>query len=125
MDEIIGLLFLILPAIFGVVGKKLENAGEGEAPVELPELDAEELEVEEAPRSVVRTPQPEPEFTPGYESQPQAEFKPRTEVRVKAKARKTIFKAPVLEEEKPRKKDPIDPKKLVVYSEIMKPKFLE
>jgi hypothetical protein len=33
--------------------------------------------------------------------------------------------APILQEEEPEQKERIDPKKLIVYSEIMKPKYLE
>ena len=32
---------------------------------------------------------------------------------------------PILQEEEPEQKERIDPKKLIVYSEIMKPKYLE
>ena len=38
---------------------------------------------------------------------------------------KVKVQTPILEEEQPKKKEKIDPKKLVVYSEIMKPKYNE
>ena len=39
---------------------------------------------------------------------------------------KPVVKKPILEEEESRKTgEKIDPKKLVIYSEIMKPKFTE
>ena len=109
MDEIIGLLFLVVPVIFSLIGQKLEKAGKGSA-AELPKPHVQNLEPEEAPRSVTRRIQPA-----------------RSEIQVKAeKARANMaFASPVVEAETPRKKDPIDPKKLVIYSEIMKPKFKE
>ena len=109
MDEIIGLLFLVVPVIFSLIGQKLEKAGKGSA-AELPKPHVQEREPEEAQRSVTRRIQPA-----------------RSEIQVKAeKARANMaFASPVVEAETHRKKDPIDPKKLVIYSEIMKPKFKE
>ena len=105
MDEIIGLLFLVVPVIFSLVGKKLEKAGKGESPVVLPEPEVQEVMREEAPRSIRKAQQPKSEF--------------------QARTRKTSFKPAEVKEEQPRKKDPVDPRKLVIYSEIMKPKFKE
>ncbi len=96
MDEIIGLLFLVVPVIFSLIGQKLEKAGKGSA-AELPKPHVQEREPEEAPRSVTRARRIQPV---------------RSEIQVKTE-----------QVEEPRKKDPIDPKKLVIYSEIMKPKF--
>lgn len=96
MDEIIGLLFLIVPVVFSLIGKKLEKAGKDEAPDVLPEPHVQEVRPEEAPRSIRKPLKP---------------YKPH----------RTAGEAP----ETPRRKDPIDPKKLVIYSEIMKPKFKE
>ena len=97
MDSIIGLLCVLLPVVFSLIGKKLENAGKGG---------------EAVPPVPPQIPQGEPEA----ESQP-----------LLTKARQRRGRPSVdpvsSEEEKPRKKDPIDPKKLVIYSEIMKPKF--
>ena len=109
MDEIIGLLFLVVPVIFSLIGKKLEKAGKGSA-AELPKPQVQERVPEEAPRSVTRRIQPA-----------------RSEIQVKAEPVRLsrTSAAPVAEVEKPRQKDPIDPKKLVIYSEIMKPKFKE
>ena len=109
MDEIIGLLFLVVPVIFSLIGQKLEKAGKGSA-AEPPKPQMENLEQEEAPRTVDSTIQPA-----------RSNIQARTEqVRV---SRTSI--SPVVEVEKHRKHDPIDPKKLVIYSEIMKPKFKE
>ena len=84
-DSLIGLLFVLLPAILGLVGKKLDKAG-----------------------NVRKKRKPMPVSEPS-EQQPAAKKKAQTTYGV--------------QEEEPRKKDKMDPKKLVIYSEIMKPKF--
>ena len=120
MDSIIGLLFLILPVLFSLVGKKLETAaknGSQGRPQGQPhdEDDAPELtEVfptirkyvfeEEGERTV---PRPAPAQAPAHAPMQKKAAKP--------------YKAE--EDVKPRKREAIDPKKLVIYSEIMKPKF--
>ena len=106
MDEIIGLLFLVVPVLFSLIGKKLEKAGGGKG-AEASQAVPPACEAEEAPRSVM-------------ESQP---LKSRLHAKVSAVG--SVQAADVHEEEKTRGKDPIDPKKLVIYSEIMKPKFKE
>ena len=55
---------------------------------------------------------------------PTVKVKKVREVEESVKTKKTEA-SPVLEEEQPVKKEKIDPKKLIVYSEIMKPKYLE
>ena len=106
---------MLLPAILGLVGKKLEKAGnDGKkpqpAPQPRPAMKPENVEVE-GQRSVVRkakpkpapVPQPEPMSVRPVQKKPQAPYG--------------------MSEEQPRNKEKIDPKKLVIYSEIMKPKF--
>lgn len=108
MDEIIGLLFLVVPVIFSLIGKKLEKASEGKPADGLPQADLQDAgpQPEESSRETFRRVEP---------------FKSDVQVKARTKA----FRPSVREDEKPRKKDPIDPKKLVIYSEIMKPKFTE
>ena len=116
MDSMIGLLFLLLPVLFGLIGKKLDKAGvEGEdAPVEpsMPEVFptirkfmAEEYAEDDA----------EEDISPAEEEAVSSLASKKTE--------RVIVSSKAVEEEEPRKKEPIDPKKLVIYSEIMKPKF--
>ena len=112
-DSIIGLLFVLLPAILGLVGKKLEKAGnDGKkpqpVPQPLPAKKPENVEVE-GQRSVVRKTKPKPAPVP----QPEP-------VRAAQKTSQAPYGMP---EEQSCKKEKIDPKKLVIYSEIMKPKF--
>lgn len=109
-DSIIGLLFVLLPAILGLVGKKLEKAGnDGKKPQSVPQsLPAQKPEtVAEGQRSVVKKNKPQPQPAP---------------VSVRPAQKKS--QAPYdVQEDEPRKREKIDPKKLVIYSEIMKPKF--
>lgn len=112
-DSIIGLLFVLLPAILGLVGKKLEKAGnDGKkpqpAPQPRPAMKPENVEVE-GQRSVVRKAKPKPAPVPKPEP-----------VRTAQKKSQAPYG---MSEEQSRKNEKIDPKKLVIYSEIMKPKF--
>lgn len=136
METIIGLLFVLLPVIFKLIGKKLEQSGkdqkaeamrnlakqlEGEDDdfwLDSPETKSEDKQeivldsVPEAPKVIVV----EPVVTENVVRQ-------TLPVRPKASSKKT---KPILVEEKTEKKrEKIDPKKLVIYSEIMKPKYNE
>ena len=112
METILGLLLILLPAIFKLVEKKLKASGNTEAAEQIhdwSELFGEKKEhwkEEEDDVPVSEPVRPEP-----------VQPKP-----VKVKTRKTSSK-PMLVEDEPKKKEKIDPKKLVIYSEIMKPKF--
>ena len=113
-DSLIGLLFVLLPAILGLVGKKLDKAGKdgkqtSPKPVEFTSVEPEEM-AQEGQRSVRKKRKPVPTSEPS-EQQPIAKKKAQTTYGV--------------QEEEPRMKDKMDPKKLVIYSELMKPKFLE
>lgn len=140
-DIIITVLALALGLGFKVIEKKLKSAGKpakvgrfkeladlfGEegaevfppvAPSEDPEEfpmgpvvpDAEQSRPVSVPKPVVIEPvAPAPVVAPVEEA-------PRSVKPVNA---------PILQEEEPEQKERIDPKKLIVYSEIMKPKYLE
>ena len=128
MEEIIGLLVALAAIVFKVVGKRLEKSATSAAPevnssdddpFDIGKWVAETMEerdfVEEPARTQVReTP------VPFVKEAPRA-------VAVSAKAPKTPKKPskPVVTEDAPKVREKIDPKKLVVYSEIMKPKFKE
>lgn len=109
-DSIIGLLFVFVPVILGLVAKKLEKAGKGgkvkpSMPEVFPAIDPDgvkkEVHVKEGVRSV-------PPAVPASK-------------RKQASARKNSYATESQAESS--KKEKIDPKKLVIYSEIMKPKF--
>lgn len=117
METIIGLLFILLPLIFKFIGRKLEQSGQHEAAGKFQEIakaltsdEDDEAPVADTPvvvdaPAVIDIPeaddaQPVMTYIPGQAPEPESVSLP---------------------EETPREK--IDPKKLVIYSEIMKPKF--
>lgn len=137
MEEIIGLLIIIAVSIFKAVNKKLEKSGrqnkpgktfppampatEREAPA--PEFDikgwiAEAIKEAEAELNGKEEPEEAPapiEVAPVI----QTPVMPEPPVKQAAPAKPT---APV--EEKKPEKEKIDPKKLIIYSEIMTPKCM-
>ena len=166
MDTIIVLLFLLLPTIFGLIGKKFEAAGEeGESEGGQPQSepydpmkklaemlgmddpkpsvfseDDEEDEDDEEPIDVApaydepvyeEPVRPEPVYCEPVRPEPVYQEpvveKPRKEEmsEVQQRARLAALRAQLAQQEEGKKKpkEVIDPKKLVIYSEIMKPKF--
>ena len=110
METIIGLLFILLPVILKLVGKRLEQSQHTTEILSFPE---ETSFVEEAPRSIILEESvPEPVMPEPVKLEP-VNLEPQP-----------LSRKPMLEEEQqPKKEEKIDPKKLVIYSEIMKPKF--
>ena len=105
MEEIIGLLVVLAVGIFKAVNKKFENAGK-EKEVSMPEP------------VVIRQEPVVPKKRPMAPKQ-----KPSA---IEVVERQTKVRKPILiEEEEKGPKEKIDPKKLVLYSEIMTPKFNE
>lgn len=163
MDTIIVVLFLLLPTIFGVIGKKFEAAGkegenEGETqsqptdpmkklaellgmenPTEssteanedrfpMPDIFSEDSVEEDEPVDVAPVHE-EPVYTAPVRPEPAvvAETpRPVAATEVQQRARLAAMKSQIAQQEEEKKqKMVIDPKKLVIYSEIMKPKFSE
>lgn len=126
MEEIIGLLIIIAVSIFKAVNKKLEKSGRQNKPIKPvpPAMPATEREA------------PAPDFDiKGWIAEAikeaEAELNGKEEPE---EAPATIEVAPVkpatpmvpvapIEEKKPEK-EKIDPKKLIIYSEIMTPKCM-
>lgn len=135
METIIGLLFILLPVIFKLISRKLEKAGQAEKAGRLKEL-AEMIGGEdETPATQTwhtdpvfeMEPDPEPQSEPEQVA-PVVVMEPVKHVPVKQAAVKPSVKVKpkkVALEEKKEKKEKIDPKKLIVYSEIMTPKYSE
>lgn len=133
METIIGLLFIILPLVFKLIEKKLQASGKaGQAGKirELADLFEESDESEQLEESAFET-DSEPVAVPVTE----VPYKPEP-VKVKApepvktfvegqKAVRRKAEPVLLEETDTKKKEKIDPKKLVIYSELMKPKYQE
>ena len=133
MEEIIGLLIVVGTLILKVVGNRLEKSGKKAAPEVVPQ---EEPEVDFDFKGWVRDALYDAEAEAKAEEpldQAPVVMKPETEaVRVQSKpvqpkaVKKPVVRKPMLEEEESGKRgEKIDPKKLVIYSEIMKPKFTE
>ena len=134
METIIGLLFILLPIIFKLIEKRLQNSGKAEQAGKVREF--AELFQDEAPSSDFEGDESafeksaEPITVPVVElpvkKEPVKVVAPKpqnTFVEGQRMTRKKKAPAILLEEPEIKKKEKIDPKKLVIYSEIMKPKY--
>lgn len=133
METIVGLLFILLPVIFKLIEKKLQQSGTA-AQQETVRQIKELFEMEENDLTDEIEDDVEPEIgdyvepEPKFVVNPVVEFLEKVEPQVVKPAAPAQKKrtAPILMEEKDnKKKEKIDPKKLVLYSEIMKPKHQE
>lgn len=123
METIIGLLFILLPVIFNLIGKRLEQSGKTDKAGKLREIaktlgaDDDDTVAKWLAGEEDAGPEPvrEPVAAPVVPSEPK---------NVAVKPSVTPRKKVLVEEEK-KKGEKIDPKKLVIYSEIMKPKYTE
>ena len=105
----IGLLFVLIPLIFTLIGKKLDKAGKESAD-----------EVGEAPSMPEAFPSLE-KFAPEREAE--RALKPEAEPEPMPKQKPSHTQSASQSPKQKEKSEKIDPKKLVIYSEIMKPKF--
>ena len=131
METIIGLLFVLLPVIFKMIGKKLEQAGQYEKAGKVreivqeylePESDSDDQVLEDISSWFNTEPETKTEV-PVVEPVKEISFEDAAHVLIRRKQAEKK-QAPVFLEEKPQKnKEKIDPKKMVIYSEIMKPKY--
>jgi len=120
METIIGLLIVLVPVIFKFIGKKLEQAAQSTSSQAEPIEDwAETLRRHlEAQQSQEQQIEVHPEPSPAPAQAPKKVIEKKTPKNVQKSS-------PVLQEEVKKKREKIDPKKLIVYSEIMKPKYTE
>ena len=133
METIIGLLFILLPIIFKLIEKKLQQSGTAAQQETVRQIkDLFEMEENDLTDEIEDDVEPEigdyVEPEPKFEVNPVIEFLEKVEPQVVKPAAPAQKKrtAPILMEEKDnKKKEKIDPKKLVLYSEIMKPKHQE
>ena len=132
MEEIIGLVVVLAVGIFKAVNKKFEDAGKQPQKPSQPfgpfgSLDPFEKDQEVlVPKAEPAAPRREPVAPRPVEIRPAAATpQPMTfdfeDVQRQTKTRKPML----IEEEETSPKEKIDPKKLVLYSEIMNPKFNE
>ena len=145
METIFTLIVVLLPVIFKLIGKKLEKSAaqpqetdEQQAPIEdwaevlRRHIEAQQPQEDVRPASPVQQqvqqpvqPQPVQQQRPQQQraqQRPVHEGVPQTRQQVR-KAPKKV--KPILQEEAPRTQEKIDKKKLILYSEIMKPKYTE
>ena len=122
METIFTLILVLLPVIFKLIGKRLENAGtqpqaiDEQQPIEdWAEVLRRHIEAQQHEEAVPVAP---------VQEQPVAE---KVMPVSKAQQRTPLYKPakPILQEEDNKKKEKIDTKKLILYSEIMKPKYTE
>lgn len=133
METIVGLLFILLPVIFKLIEKKLQKSGTAAQQETVRQIkDLFEMEENDLTDEIEDDVEPEigdyVEPEPKFEVNPVVEFLEKVEPQVVKPAAPAQKKrtAPILMEEKDnKKKEKIDPKKLVLYSEIMKPKHQE
>ena len=120
METIIGLLIVLVPVIFKFIGKKLEQAVQSTSSQAEPIEDwAETLRRHlEAQQSQEQQIEVHPEPSPAPAQAPKKVIEKKTPEKVQKSS-------PILQEEVKKKREKIDPKKLIVYSEIMKPKYTE
>ncbi len=121
IEIIIGLLVVVVPLTFRLIGKSLEKSGNGTAGQfkKIAEVFDDGQEIYDPFESVVVREMPEDVRKPEETRPVVIEEAPR-----QIKAHKPIKpKKQTLVEDKPKKGEKIDPKKLVIYSEIMKPKY--
>ena len=108
MDSIIGLLFVLVPVVLSLIGKKLETSGKGGAQV--------------PPRPVV-VPAPASDAAPASRQKSNQKPKEVAGEGVRSIRKQSRPEPAVVQQEQKSNKEKIDPKKLVIYSELMKPKF--
>ena len=132
MEEIIGLLVVLAVGIFKAVNKKFEDAGKQPQKPSQPfgpfgSLDPFEKDQEVlVPKAEPAAPRREPVAPRPVEVRPAAATSQPMTFDFEDVQRQTKPRRPMLiEEEETSPREKIDPKKLVLYSEIMTPKFNE
>ena len=130
METIFTLLLILLPLAFKLIGKKLEKAGQqpGQSePVEdWAEVLRRHLEIHQQALSQENQTEEGQNAVPEKKVQQKKTSGKKNSAHVK-KPVAPVAKAsmPILNEPKERKKEKIDVKNLIIYSEIMKPKYNE
>ena len=131
METIIGLLFVLLPVIFNLIGKKLEKSGKTAGAGKMRDI-AKALGADEDDTIAkwLESKDDESEPAPVEVRSVPVEVKPRTfmneaQPAVSRIPQKKVTPAVAVKNVPDKRKEKIDPNKLVVYSEIMKPKFTE
>ncbi len=130
IEIIIGFLIIGVPLIFKLIGRSLEKSGNGTAGQfkKIAEVFDDGQEIYDPFESVVVREMPEDVRKP-EETRPvviEEALRQTGPAAVKAEhtpVKPSRVKKSAIVEDKPKKGEKIDPKKLVIYSEIMKPKY--
>lgn len=133
MEELTGILFVVAAIVLKVIEAKFKKAGKTTQPkVQTHEVftsEVDEQKADELPKWVREIVQPESVLP--VEEKPAIKAEPAQPATITfEQARKPMKKAllrpsgkPILQEEKKKTREKIDPKKLIVYSEIMNRKY--
>ena len=122
METIFIILVIILPIVFKLIGKKLEQAGKQNAPQSTGNQEQIEDWAEVLRRHIEAQQMPQEPELPVQEERIIPDVRP---VAPKAKPSVVQTKPVILAEPEEEEKEKIDKKKLILYSEIMKPKYKE
>ena len=115
MDEIITIVIVAAAIIFKVVSKKIGSAGGDEVFPTIP-VEPEQMSHHDDSDDIEEVQEPFFNARPVVDEMVVEEAEPVLPVKQDS---------PILIEEQPNEKEKIDLKKLIVYSEIMKPKYEE
>ena len=123
METIIGLLIFLVPIIFKLIGKRLEQAAKVQQSADMDGTEpiqdwAQQLKeyMEMSSSREYMTPRPMSDDSIETPVQPKKTQQPKKVV---------PKKRPILMEEEKKPKEKIDVKKMIIYSEIMSPKYKE
>ena len=127
IDILFGLLVIVVPVVFKWIGKAFDKAGQQPARQDDGLSEAERVfqQWQETLAGSVETEPTEP-MEPVRQTGSAEPVKPEKQITpVKPSVSEGKIVKILLEESPKAEKKKIDPKKLIVYSEIMKPKFTE
>ena len=122
METIFTILVIILPIVFKLIGKKLEQAGKQKAPQSTDNQEQIEDWAEVLRRHIEAQQMPQEPELPVQVERIIPDVRP---VAPKDKPSVVQPKPVILAEPDEEEKEKIDKKKLILYSEIMKPKYKE
>lgn len=118
MEEIIGILVVIVLGIVKIIDKKFSSASGKPSPMAETQEAFPDIEVETPARPVCRQEQMQPAAKQVHKPVARPAHKPVVSKSVQKPASKSF-----LQEDENKTKEKIDPKKLIVYSEIMNRKY--
>ena len=123
-------MLIALPLVFKLIGKKLESAGQQSGQPHAGQTETIEDWAEVLKRHLDSQQQTLSQVKQQEEDGQKAPEKKIPEKKASANVKKQVkpvakVTKPILKEQKEREKEKIDAKKLIIYSEIMKPKYNE